>query len=79
VGEVGTAGGWLVTGRNGSSDRRRRRVNGLVGDTLEYCTPAALALGEAAGRARARLTLAGLSAALGVGLAVLGAVWGAAR
>jgi hypothetical protein len=56
-----------------------REMSKLVGDTLGRCTPAALALGDAAGRVRARVTLAGLTAALGVGLAVLGAVWDAGR
>jgi hypothetical protein len=54
------------------------RVNALVGETLGRCSRAALALGDVACRARARLTLAGLTAAVGAVLAVLGAVWDAA-
>jgi hypothetical protein len=54
-------------------------VNALAADALGRCARPALALWGAAGRARARLTLAGLTAALGAGLAVLGAVWDAAR
>jgi hypothetical protein len=90
VGEGATAGGWLVRGgtaaarvsaveaavRDGSA---ARRVNGLVGETLGRCTPAARALWDAAGWARTRLTLAGRTAALGVALAVLAAAWAAAR
>jgi hypothetical protein len=59
--------------------RGQRRGNGLVGDTLGRCTPAALALRDVACRARARLSLAGLTAALGMALAIRGAVWDAVR
>jgi hypothetical protein len=58
---------------------RDGRLNALAVDLLGRCSRAALALGETARRARARLTLAGLTEALGAGLAVLGAVWDAAR
>jgi hypothetical protein len=55
------------------------QVNGLVGEKLGRCTWGGLALWDASGRVRARLTLAGLTAALGVGLAFLGAVWDSVR
>jgi hypothetical protein len=62
--------------RGGSASHR---VNVLAGDVLGRSTRAALALGDAAGRVRARLTLAGLAAGLGVILAVLAAAWDTAR
>jgi hypothetical protein len=81
---AGSGLAWLVLTADGAAAAVRdgsaaRRVNALAGDVLGRCTPAARALWDAACRVRARLTLAGLTAALGVGLAVLVAVWDAAR
>jgi hypothetical protein len=71
-----TADATAAAVRDGSA---ARRVNALAGDTQERWTRAALALWDVAAQARTRLTLAGLSAALGVALAVLGAAWDAVR
>jgi hypothetical protein len=81
---TGAGVAWLVLTADAAAAAVRdgsaaRRVNGLVGDALGRWTRAALALWGAACRVRARLTLAGLTAALGVGLAVLVALWDAAR
>jgi hypothetical protein len=81
---TGAAAAWLVLTADAAAAAVRdgsaaRRVNDLAGETLRRCLRAAPTLGDAAGRGRARLTLAGWTAALGVALAVLAAAWDAAR